>query len=153
MYTLSNHPLIHLLMYERLPARYRRVPGMGCSRGGGVLDPLIWMQSRCVRFSYELTKRCSLTGEIASRLRIRYQAAQWRGGVAERAQHAMEISGLPGFDRRRRAGRERWWLGHRVHTALFARKLICARRARMNPMPQPPPFSRSSSPPIEPGHS
>ena len=47
-------------------------------------------------------------GEIAFRLRIRYQAACRRNRVAGRAEHTTEISGLPGFDRWRRSGRERW---------------------------------------------
>ena len=55
-------------------------------------------------------------GEIASRLQIRSQATHRQNRVAVCTQHATEISWLPGFDRWRRTGRERWCLAHRVHT-------------------------------------
>ena len=47
-------------------------------------------------------------GEIVPRLRTCTQATQRRYTVADRAEHATEISGLPGFDRWRRSRRERW---------------------------------------------
>ena len=78
-------------------------------------------------------------------MRIRYKVTQWCRRVAERAQHATEISGLPGFDRRQRTGRERWCL------ARGARKLKLRETSRLSPMHQTPPHSPSSSPPTEPG--
>ena len=71
--------------------------------------------------------------------------------MAERAENALEISRTAGFDRRRRTGRERWCLGHLVHTARLARLSFRAKKRRANQVPQSPPFSPSSSPPIEPG--
>ena len=79
-----------------------------CPGNGFAISP----QSRGARFDLD-------AGEIASRLQIRHQTAYRRNRVAGCAEHTMEISGLPGFDRRRRTGRERWCLAHRAHTIAF----------------------------------
>ena len=111
-------------------------PGCGCA---------ISAQSRGGRFALD-------AGDIAFRLRIRYQAAYRRNRVAGRAKHATEISRTPGFGRRRRTGRERWRLGHGVYTAFVGSEAEMRETSRLNnPMRQTPPFSPSSSPPTKPG--
>ena len=64
------------------------------------------------RYAISAQSRLHLKGishlEIAPRLRTCTQATQRRYTVADRAEHATEISGLPGFDRWRRSRRERW---------------------------------------------
>ena len=67
------------------------------------LRAVISKQSRCAKFNQAVQSRL-----ITSRLQSRYQAVQGCGRVAEHAQHATQISWLPGFNRRRRTGRE-WW--------------------------------------------
>ena len=98
-------------------------PLSGCAYGwpggGFAISP----QSRCARFDLD-------AGEIASRLQIRHQATHRRNRIAERAEHALEISRTPGFDRRRRTGRERWCFTHPVHTARLARLSLRAQRTR-----------------------
>ena len=83
----------------------------GCPGGGSAISP----QSRCARFNQDAV-------EIAARFQIRHQGTHRRNRMAERAEHALEISRLPGFDRRRRTGRERRRLGHLVRTAFFGSK-------------------------------
>ena len=71
--------------------------------------------------------------EIASRSQIRHQATHRRNRIAERAEHAPEISRTPGFDRRRRTGRERWCFTHPVHTARLVRLSLRAQKTPCEP--------------------
>ena len=57
--------------------------------------------------------------EIAPRLCRCSLVTHRSNRVTERAHHTTEVSGMAGFDRRRRTGRERWCLAHRVYTAFF----------------------------------
>ena len=102
------------------------------------------MRSQCARFNED-------AGEIASRLQIRHQATCRLNRVTERAEHATEISGLPGFGRRRRSGRERWRMAHGAHTAFRGPEAQMRETGRLSPMRHTPPFSPRSSPPTEPG--
>ena len=123
-----------------------RAQSLGCDYtwpgGGSAISP----QSRCARFDLD-------AGEIASRLQIHYQAKYSRSRVAEGAEHTTEISGLPGFGRRRRSRRVRWRLTHGAHTAFCGPEAQMRETGRVSSMRHAPPFSLRSSPPTEPGQS
>ena len=80
------------------PRHALRAPLLGCAYRWPGDGSAISRQSRCARFNLD-------AGEIASRLQIRHQVTYRRSRVAERAEHAPEISGLPGFGRWRRSRR------------------------------------------------
>ena len=116
-------------------SRTTRWPGTGFA---------ISAQSRGARFPLD-------AGEMAPRSCTCAQAIGRRYHLTERTEHATEISGLPGFGRRRRSGRERWRMAHGAQTARLAHLRLRATKRRVSPMRHTPPFSPRSSPPTEPG--
>ena len=103
-----------------------RAPLLGCAYRWPGNGSAISRQSRCARFNLD-------AGEIASRLQIRHQVTYRRSRVAERAEHAPEISGLPGFGRWRRSRRERWCLAHMGYNGPVSRIGLSSEKAPCEP--------------------